>query len=228
MSISAAMIALPAVLIAAVALLAPSSARSADVHVIAEVHQPVAVLARPGGPVVAELSSRTTFGSPRALSVVTLSGRWLRVTTSDLPSGSAGWVDGRSRALTYTTTRLSITIRLDARTLELRSGSHVVRRFTVGVGSGGTPTPRGRFSVTDELAGANYSRVYGCCILALSARQTRLPAGWTAGDRIAIHGTNQPSTIGRAESAGCLHAADADVRYLMEHVPLGTAVTIVS
>ena len=69
--------------------------------------------------------------------------------------------------------------------------------------------------------------MYGCCILALSARQTHLPAGWTGGDRIAIHGTNAPATIGRAVSTGCVHANDAALRYLMARVPLGTPVTIV-
>jgi len=68
--------------------------------------------------------------------------------------------------------------------------------------------------------------VYGCCVLALSARQTRLPAGWQGGDRIAIHGTNVPSSIGAAVSSGCVHAADGDLRYLMARVPLGTPATI--
>ena len=70
----------------------------------------------------------------------------------------------------------------------------------------------------------NYRKMI--CILALSARQSRLPPGWTGGDRIAIHGTNVPSTIGRALSTGCVHAADVDLRALLKLVPLGTPVTI--
>ena len=68
--------------------------------------------------------------------------------------------------------------------------------------------------------------VYAAPILALSARQTHLPAGWTGGDRIAIHGTNAPATIGRALSTGCVHADDSALRYLMARVPPGTPVTI--
>ncbi len=117
-------------------------------------------------------------------------------------------------------------IRLGARTLELRRGDQVLRHFTVGIGAPSSPTPTGRFAVTDELAGPGYSPAYGCCILALSVRQTRLPAGWSGGDRIAIHGTNVPSTIGNALSSGCIHAADSDLRYLMRQVPLGTPVSI--
>ena len=53
-----------------------------------------------------------------------------------------------------------------------------------------------------------------------------LPAGWTGGDRIAIHGTNDPGSIGVPSSAGCPHASDEDMRFLMARVPLGTPVLI--
>src|SRR5438046_10470300 len=38
------------------------------------------------------------------------------------------------------------------------------------------------------------------CILALSATQPNLPAGWSGGNRIAIHGTLSSSDFGRAVS----------------------------
>ena len=98
----------------------------------------------------------------------------------------------------------------------------MVRSFQVGIGAPGTPTPVGRFAVTDKLNGAAYSAVYGCCILALSAHQTHLPSGWTGGDRIAIHG----GSIAGAVSTGCLHASTAALRYLMRLVPLGARVVI--
>jgi lipoprotein-anchoring transpeptidase ErfK/SrfK len=53
-----------------------------------------------------------------------------------------------------------------------------------------------------------------------------LPVGWTGGNRIAIHGTLSASDFGRAVSAGCVHASDSDLRYLMRTVPLGTPVVI--
>jgi lipoprotein-anchoring transpeptidase ErfK/SrfK len=43
---------------------------------------------------------------------------------------------------------------------------------------------------------------------------------------MAIHGTNAPSTIGAAASAGCVHARDQVMRVLMRRVPLGTPVLI--
>ena len=212
----------------AVALLIPSHHDGQPVqhHLLARVHRPVQVLARPGGSPLATVGARTPFGSARVLSVVSRDGRWLRVATGDLPSGRDGWIDAGTPGVTLGSTRVSIVIRLRARTLELRRDRRVLRRFAVGIGAPSSPTPTGRFAVTDKLRGAAFSPVYGCCILALSTRQTHLPAGWTGGDRIAIHGTNAPATIGRALSTGCVHARDAALRYLMARVPLGTPVTI--
>jgi lipoprotein-anchoring transpeptidase ErfK/SrfK len=102
----------------------------------------------------------------------------------------------------------------------------VLRRIPVTVGGSGSPTPAGRFAVTDKLAGPAYSASYGCCILALSGHQPNPPPGWSAGTRLAIHGTSAPGTIGQAASAGCLRAGEADLKVLMRSVPPGTPVFI--
>jgi L,D-transpeptidase catalytic domain len=214
-------------LVALVLLVVPASVRAADEHLIVHVHGRLPVFARPGGAVMTTLSSRTGFGSPRVLSVLARSGHWLEVATSDLPDGQDAWINAETRQLTYSTTPLSIRIVLGTRTLQLRSGTQILRAFTVGVGAPATPTPTGQFIVSDKLAGVRFSTAYGCCILALSARQTHLPAGWTGGDEIAIHGTDEPSTIGQAASAGCIHVGQPGLRFLMDRVPLGTSVTIV-
>jgi L,D-transpeptidase catalytic domain len=184
------------------------------------------VRARPRGPVVVRLGARTEFGSPTTLAVAARRGRWLGVVTTHLPNGRLGWVDPRESALRQMGTRKSLVLDLSDRRLVLREGKRVLRRMTVGVGRPGSPTPTGRFAVTDKLSGSAYSPSYGCCILALSAHQPNLPAGWRNGDRIAIHGTNDPSTIGVPSSAGCPHARDGDLRYLLRAVPLGTPVFV--
>ncbi len=182
--------------------------------------------ARPGGRVVARLGTETEFGSPQTLAVVERRGRWLAVLTPALPNGDVGWVRLGDRSLRLGRTSLSITIDLSRRRLVLRDGDEVVLRTTVGVGAPASPTPTGRFAVTDKLPGARYGPYYGCCILALSAHQPNLPPGWTGGNRMAIHGTSDPASIGAARSAGCLRAHDDDLRALMRRVPLGTPVVI--
>jgi len=197
-------------------------------HVIAYVRQgrPLPLRARPFGRVLAQVGSITQFGSRRALSVVTRRGRWLGVTEAGVGNNRLVWVDAHAGRLSYTRTRLEVDVSLSTRTLVLRRDGHVVRRMRVGIGRPGSPTPTGRFSVTDKLNGPAYSAFYGCCILALSATQPNLPAGWSGGNRIAIHGTPSSSDFGRAVSAGCVHASDAELRYLMRTIPLGTPVVI--
>jgi hypothetical protein len=183
----------------------------------------VGIRLRPRGPVVAWLSSRTEFGSPRTFAVTqALPGRRFAVVSTALPNGRVGWIDARAGTLRLSRTSIALDVDLSTRVLRVREGARVVRSLRVGVGAPGTPTPTGRFAVTDKLNGAAYSPVYGCCILALSAHQTHLPGGWTGGNRIAIHGG---STAG-AVSNGCLHASTAALRYLMRSVPLGARVTI--
>jgi lipoprotein-anchoring transpeptidase ErfK/SrfK len=41
-----------------------------------------------------------------------------------------------------------------------------------------------------------------------------------------IHGTNQPWTIGKAMSSGCIRMANDDVRHLYEQVDIGTRVIV--
>ncbi len=185
---------------------------------------PLALRARPGGRLLAGLPRTTEFGSPRVLSVVERRGGWVGVTTPELPNGKLGWV--RAADVELTPIALSIVIDLSDRSLAVHRGERVVRRVTVGVGAAGSPTPTGRFAVTDKLAGGDYGPYYGCCILALSGRQPELPPGWTGGDRIAIHGTNDAGSVGAARSAGCLRASDVDLRALMRLLPLGTPVVI--
>jgi L,D-transpeptidase catalytic domain len=180
----------------------------------------VAVRSAPDGPVLARLSSRTEFGSPRTFAV-TRAARGLRVITTELPNGRTGWVDA-PHALRLSRTRVTIDVDLSARLLRVRSADRLVRTIRIGIGAPGTPTPTGRFAITDKLRGPDYSAVYGCCILALSGHQTNLPPGWTGGDRLAFHG----GSTGGAVSTGCLHAAESDLRYLMRLVPLGAQVVI--
>lgn len=183
---------------------------------------PVALHATPGGRVVAALSTRTKFGSPLVLAVAARRGNWLAVRTPALPNGRLGWI--RANAGAVSEVRTSININLSARMLTLRKDGAVVARFDVAVGAPGSPTPVGVFAVTDKLRGPRFASVYGCCILALSAHQPLLPRGWRPGDyRVAIHGGGG---IGAAVSAGCLHARERSLRYLLAHVPLGTPVTI--
>ena len=181
---------------------------------------------RPGGPVAARVAAGTEFGSPQMLSWPHRRGRWLGVVSAALPNGKLGWLPRDDRALSVKRVRYSLRADLSARSLVLRRGGRSIARISVAVGRPGSATPTGRFAVTDKLSGSRFGPYYGCCILALSGHQPNPPAGWHGGDRLAIHGTNAPGTVGQASSAGCLRAADKDLAVLMRRVPLGTPVFI--
>jgi lipoprotein-anchoring transpeptidase ErfK/SrfK len=187
----------------------------------------LALHSKPGGGVTAHVSSTTQFGSQTTLAVAARRGRWVGLTSTDIPNGTLGWVRRHSGdGLRAAGTHMSIRIDLSQRSLELRDGRRVVRRASVGIGRPGSPTPTGRFGVTDKMPGSRYSAFYGCCIVALSGHQVNTPPGWQGGDRLAIHGTPDPASIGVPSSAGCLHAEADDLRLLMRRVPLGTPVFI--
>ena len=184
----------------------------------------VALRSKPGGAVSAHVSSTTQFGSGTTLAVAATRGHWIGVTSTDIPNGTLGWL--KRDGLRATATHVSLRIDLSKRSLELRDGRRVIRRASVGIGRPGSPTPTGRFSVTDEIPGSRYGSFYGCCIVALSGHQLHTPPGWQGGNRLAIHGTDNPASIGVPSSAGCLHADADDLRLLMRRVPLGAPVFI--
>jgi L,D-transpeptidase catalytic domain len=214
----------PSALISAAATAARSPAPRP--HRLAVVRARVALSDRPGGPATLRVGSTTEFGSRRVLGVAAQRGAWLGVVTTERPNNRLAWVRRGSAGLRLRRTRWSLHADLSARTLTLRRGGRRVRRMSVAIGRPGSETPTGRFAVTDKLSGGRFGPYYGCCILALSGHQPNTPPGWTGGDRLAIHGTDSPATIGAAASAGCLRASDAALRPLMSRVPLGTPVFI--
>jgi lipoprotein-anchoring transpeptidase ErfK/SrfK len=203
---------------------APAPPKKPAGHLLAELPGATSFSAQPGGPSAGTLAPTTDFGSRQVLSVAARRGPWLAVVTSALPNNQLAWV--KRSAVKLRRTRWTLRGDLSEHTLTLLRGRRVVRRIDVAIGRAGSETPTGRFAVTDKLAGTSYGPYYGCCILALNAHQPNTPPGWTGGNRIAIHGTDSPSTIGTAASAGCLRAADADLEALMDRVPVGTPVSI--
>jgi hypothetical protein len=211
-----------AVLAAAPGGAARSSAPSSPTLVL-DWKAKVPIRRAPGSTTLAVAGWKTPFGSVRRLQVVGRRGNWFAVESDVLGNGVVGWVP-RTAAVRMRAVRFTIEADLSRRLLTLRDGGRVVFRRRVSIGAAGSPTPTGRFHVTDQLSGRRFG--LGCCIVVLSGNQPRLPAGWRGGDRLAIHG--RPSSderLGAPASAGCLHATDQTLRVLAR-LPLGTPVVI--
>jgi hypothetical protein len=204
----------------------PKSRLRRGIHRIAVVRGSVPLRERPNGRMVARAGASTEFGGRRVMSIAARRGPWLGVVATELPNGRLAWVHRRNAGLDFRRTAYSLHADLSSRRLELRRRGRPIRRIAVAIGRPGSETPTGRFAVTDKLSGSRFGPYYGCCILALTGKQPKLPPGWQGGNRLAIHGTDSPGTIGAAASAGCLRAGDADLQALMRRVPLGAPVFV--
>jgi hypothetical protein len=186
-------------------------------------HAGVVLYARPNGPRLVKIGPRGALGGPLVFGVVGVRGRWVEVTSEALPNGVPGWVRF-GRDVSVQPVRWTLSASLSRREIYVRRDGRLVRTIPVGIGAPDSPTPTGRFAIAEKVSGA-FGPAYGCCILALTARQPHLPPGWNTHLTyyVAIHaGSGQGSAV----SAGCLHATETDVRYLMRTVPLGTPVRI--
>lgn len=192
--------------------------------VVAVVRGPVTLRSAPTheSSAIAVIRRRTEFDSPRVLAVSGREGDWLRVIATELPNDRRGYVPIDAVQLAGSEWR--VTADLSDREVTVTRGGRVVRRFPVAVGGPSTPTPVGTFAVTDKIRFTGGSNAYGCCAVALSGHQPNIAQGWTGGDRLAIHGTQQSGTIGDAASLGCLRARDRDAQWLLDRVLLGTLV----
>jgi lipoprotein-anchoring transpeptidase ErfK/SrfK len=195
---------------------------------VARVVHPTAlrVSPSPGAHSIARLLTKTEFGSPDVLWVVNHAPGWLGVMTPQAGNGRVGWIAQSAVSLSRESWKLEVS--LGARRLTVLDDGKVVVRYTVAVGTGGAPTPTGRFAVTDRLVTDDPAGPYGCCILALSAHSPHAIQGWTGGTRIAIHSTPDSGSIGEAASHGCVRVTLAEGRWLLAHIPLGTPTLISS
>ncbi|MCQ6563010.1 L,D-transpeptidase [Paenibacillus mendelii] len=124
-----------------------------------------------------------------------------------LPNGGADQLPGAP---------LSIVVDMDTHRLAVVSGDVIVRSYPVGLG--GEKTPPGNFYISEKVKNPNGKDdgEFGSRGMTLS------------GTLYAIHGTNEPDSIGKDESHGCIRMGKEDVEELYDLVPLGTKVNIKS
>jgi len=155
---------------------------------------------------------------------VTDDGRWGRVELPYAWPRREGWI--RLDGLRSDTTHVRVKVDLSEHRLTVRKRGEVRFRAPVATGRASSPTPPGEYFVTDRVPFASGS-AFGSFAFGISGIQPRLPAGWTGGDQLAIHGTDAPWTIGTSASAGCVRVSEATLAKLKPLLRLGTPVVIV-
>jgi lipoprotein-anchoring transpeptidase ErfK/SrfK len=118
-----------------------------------------------------------------------------------------------------------IIISIADRRLALLEDGQLIKTYPIAVGARGTPSPEGEFRVINHAQHPTY-RHEGKEIA--PGKDNPLGSRWMGLSLkgYGIHGTNVPSSIGKAASHGCFRMAKADVEDLYSRVQVGAAVTI--
>jgi lipoprotein-anchoring transpeptidase ErfK/SrfK len=148
---------------------------------------------------------------------------WFEALLPLRPNGTTGFVPSASVDVVRTPYRLVVD--RSAFTLEVWNGCTLKKRYTIGIGTGSTPTPAGRFYLIALLKPPGRGSIYGDYAYGLSAFSDRL-TDWEGGGVIGLHGTNDPSSIGKRSSHGCIRMRNRDIARLVKILPLGTPIVV--
>jgi len=130
----------------------------------------------------------------------------------------------QASAETKTLTRF-IMISIPDRQLALIDNGQVAKKFPVAVGKQSTPSPSGDFTIINRTEDPTY---YHKGKVIKPGKSNPLGSRWMGLSQkgYGIHGTNVPSSIGKAASHGCFRMAKKDVEELFKLVRVGDFVMI--
>jgi lipoprotein-anchoring transpeptidase ErfK/SrfK len=194
----------------------------------AAVH-PVTAFTRPGGHAIKRFGLQNANGVDTVFGVLgeRLDKRcrptWFHVDLPIRPNGATGWVHAWTVRKAAVHSR--ITVDLSQRRVRLYRNGKLVLSTHAAIGSSATPTPLGRYYVNQRLIPSDPSGPFGPGAVGISAFSPVL-TGWTQGGPIAIHGTNEPWSIGHAVSNGCIRIPNAALKKLFPVALSGTPVLI--
>jgi lipoprotein-anchoring transpeptidase ErfK/SrfK len=145
-------------------------------------------------------------------------GTWGKVELPYMWPRTDGWI--QLSGLSRSHTSVVVSVDLSEHTVRVYRSGQLRHRVRAATGAPSSPTPPGDYVVTDRVpfgGGALGSFAFG-----ISGIQPRLPAGWSGGDQLAIHGTNEPWSIGRSVSAGCVRGSAGSHARFRPLLALGT------
>jgi lipoprotein-anchoring transpeptidase ErfK/SrfK len=163
-------------------------------------------------------------GAPLVFLVDGAQAGWLRVLLPVRPNGSVGWI--RTSDVTLSRHNFHIEVSLSSFRMKVYRGTDVVLDAPVGVAKDNTPTPGGRYYTTELLKPPDPNTVYGSYAYGLSGFSEVLESFNGGPGQLGIHGTNDPSSIGKKVSSGCIRMHNADIEKLAVMLPLGVPVIV--
>lgn len=166
---------------------------------------------------------RTTFRVLEARLDRRCAPSWYRVQLPIRPNGAEGWIHADAVRRYRVDFRILVDLS-DRQVTVYRAGEQLVRTPTA-IGRPETPTPTGSFYVNQRLLASDPSGPWGPGGIGISAFSPTL-RHWPQGGPIAIHGTNEPESIGQVASNGCLRIDNAVLQRLIHLIPDGTPVLV--
>jgi len=181
---------------------------------------------RPGGGEPRTLEARSVEGRRLPLVFLVKERRdgWVHAYLPTRPNLSTGWL--RASDVEFAVTRFRVQIQLDRHRLTLWRSGRRVMRAKIAKGKAISPTPTGRYYVTDLLRPPDPRGFYGPYALGLSAHSP-VYTSFAGGDgQVGLHGTNRPSVLGTDVSSGCIRVSNRVITQLAKRLPLGTPIDI--
>lgn len=128
--------------------------------------------------------------------------------------------------LKVVTAKFSVVVDKSQNILLLKQNDEVLKTYKVATGTNNC-TPVGTFSVTTKLVDPVWYKT-GAAVPPGSPENI-LGTRWMGLSRegYGIHGTTDPSSLGKQATAGCVRMLNSDVEELYDILPAGTEVTIV-
>ena len=195
---------------------------------LARLERSMTATSRPGaGRAVATVPATSRYyGEPLVVWVQRVSSdeRFGFVSIPYAAGSPTGWI--ALRTLELSTTDVTVEADRSSHELVVRRDGDVILHAAAATGAASSPTPTGRYFVTDRVAFPG-GGAFGTFAFGISGIQTNLPPGWDGGDQLAIHGTNDPASIGASASAGCLRVSERVLERLRPLLRFGTPVVIV-
>jgi hypothetical protein len=157
---------------------------------------------------------------------VDINADWFHVYLPVRPNGSGGWI--RASDVTLRRNDYRIAIDLDDHELTVTQKGHVQLTTPIGVGTSSMPTPGGVYYLKELLEPPESDDLYGPFAYGLSGfSDSPGAANFKGGDgTLGIHGTNDPSSIGKDVSHGCIRVPNDVIRHMAATLPMGTPVEI--
>lgn len=118
-----------------------------------------------------------------------------------------------------------VLVSISDRKLAVLENGQVLRIFDVAVGAHVSPSPIGEFQIVSRVANPTY---YHAGKVIPAGAGNPIGPRWLGLSKkgYGIHGTNDPNSIGRAASHGCIRLRNSDIKQLYSMLAVGDVVEI--